>query len=73
MQLTEINNRLAECMQQGSFSPQSAALLHTLQRHRDILQDYAHEYQKTKANIVQHREREELFGSIRKDVQWVPL
>lgn len=39
-----------------------AALLHTVQRHRDILADYRHEFQKTKANIMSLRERSELIG-----------
>ena len=39
-----------------------AALLHTVQRHRDILADYRHEFQKTKANIMSLRERSELMG-----------
>jgi hypothetical protein len=50
---------------------QNAALLHTLQRHRDILQDYSHEFQKTRANIVAQREREDLLGSVRRDIKFV--
>ena len=43
-------------------------MLHILQRHRDILQDYSHEFQKTKSNIMALREREELLGSVKKDI-----
>lgn len=46
----------------------SSALLHTLQRHRDILQDYSQEFLKTKANITACREREELLGSVKRDI-----
>ncbi|GFO43135.1 Golgi snap receptor complex member 1 [Plakobranchus ocellatus] len=66
--LTEINDRMVEYTQNiGSTSP-SAALLHTLQRHRDILQDYGHEFSKTSANISAMREREDLLGSVRRDI-----
>ena len=47
----------------------SAALLHTTQRHREILQDYNNEFRKTKANIQQHRQREDLLGGVRRDME----
>ena len=71
LQLTEVNDRMSDYMQNLSVNSQSAALLHTLQRHRDILQDYSHEFQKTKANIITYKEREELLGSVRRDIEWV--
>lgn len=40
----------------------SNASVHTLQRHRDILRDYSQEFEKTKRNIMQFREREKLFS-----------
>lgn len=46
----------------------TSSAIHTLQRHRDILQDYNQEFGKTKANIVAHREREDLIGSVRRDI-----
>lgn len=55
---------MADCMERFASSP-GAALLHTLQRHRDILQDYLQEFNKTKANFEQLRTREELFGPLR--------
>ncbi|XP_059173465.1 Golgi SNAP receptor complex member 1-like isoform X4 [Physella acuta] len=66
--LTEVNDRMVEYTQNISTSSPSAALMHTLQRHRDILQDYSHEFQKTKANITAMREREDLLGSVRRDI-----
>ncbi|KAK2187454.1 hypothetical protein NP493_165g06015 [Ridgeia piscesae] len=66
--LTEVNDGMADYTQNLGVNSQSAALLHTLQRHRDILQDYSHEFQKTKTNIVAHREREDLLGSVRRDI-----
>ena len=38
----------------------NAAMVHTLQRHRDILQDFQHEFNKIKSNIETQREREDL-------------
>jgi len=49
--------------------PSNSALLHTLQRHRDILQDYKTEFTKTKQNLMSRREREQLLGSVNKDVE----
>ena len=33
-----------------------------LKRHRDILRDYSHEYDKTKRNILSYKEREKLLS-----------
>ncbi|KAL3856501.1 hypothetical protein ACJMK2_011252 [Sinanodonta woodiana] len=66
--LTEINDRMAEYTQNISMTSPSAALLHTLQRHRDILQDYMQEFHKTKANITAIRERDDLLGSVQRDI-----
>ena len=55
----------------GSNEPSShasAAKLHTLQRHRDILQDFQHEFNKIKSNIEAQRQREDLLGSVRRDI-----
>ena len=52
---------------------QNATLLHTLQRHWDILQDYSHEFQKIKANVSANREREDLLGSVHKDIEYVGI
>ncbi|NWS58901.1 GOSR1 protein, partial [Chunga burmeisteri] len=34
-----------------------------------LLQDYTHEFHKTKANFLAIRERENLLGSVRKDIE----
>ena len=68
-QLTQVNDRMVEYTQNISLNSPSAALLHTLQRHRDILQDYSHEFQKTRANITALREREDLLGSVRREIK----
>nr|XP_006817928.1 PREDICTED: Golgi SNAP receptor complex member 1-like [Saccoglossus kowalevskii] len=66
--LTGINDKMAEYTSNMAMSTPSAALLHTLQRHRDILQDYTHEFNKTKANISAYKEREDLLGSVRREI-----
>lgn len=43
--------------------PVNSALLHTIQRHRDILQDYSSEFQRLKTNIHGRLEREQLLTS----------
>ncbi|KAA0200238.1 Golgi SNAP receptor complex member 1 [Fasciolopsis buskii] len=42
--------------------------LHTAKRHREILRDYAQEFRQTKAKITASREREDLLGSVYRDL-----
>ncbi|CAL4101730.1 unnamed protein product, partial [Meganyctiphanes norvegica] len=63
-QLTDINEQMSQ-IQHGSGN--SVATVHTLQRHRDILQDYTHEFQRTNNTITSRRERELLLGGTRND------
>ncbi|XP_038829320.1 Golgi SNAP receptor complex member 1-like isoform X1 [Salvelinus namaycush] len=67
--LTGVNDKMAEYTSTPGVTSLNAALMHTLQRHRDILQDYTHEFHKTKANFLAIREREDLLGSVRKDIE----
>ncbi|XP_056140872.1 Golgi SNAP receptor complex member 1-like [Lampris incognitus] len=67
--LTVVNDRMAEYANTPGASTPNAALMHTLQRHRDILQDYTHEFHKTKGNFHSLREREDLLGSVRRDIE----
>ncbi|MBN3322569.1 GOSR1 protein, partial [Atractosteus spatula] len=67
--LTGVNDKMAEYTSTPGAASLNAALMHTLQRHRDILQDYTHEFHKTKANFLAIREREDLLGSVRKDIE----
>ncbi|XP_029500891.1 Golgi SNAP receptor complex member 1 isoform X1 [Oncorhynchus nerka] len=67
--LTGVNDKMAEYTSTPGVTSLNAALMHTLQRHRDILQDYTHESHKTKANFLAIREREDLLGSVRKDIE----
>jgi Golgi SNAP receptor complex protein 1 len=62
--LNQINNKMSDCLdyangQQTSTTNQD----HTLQRHREILRDYTHEFEKTRRNILSFREREKLLTS----------
>uniref|UniRef100_A0A8C1CY32 Golgi SNAP receptor complex member 1 n=1 Tax=Cyprinus carpio carpio TaxID=630221 RepID=A0A8C1CY32_CYPCA len=66
--LTGVNDKMAEYTSTPGVTSLNAALMHTLQRHRDILQDYTHEFHKTKSNFMAIREREDLLGSVRKDI-----
>lgn len=66
--LTEVNDKMADFLSNLSFGEPNSAQLHTMQRHRDILQDYSHEFVKTKANIKATRDREDLMGSVHRDI-----
>ncbi|CAH1118732.1 unnamed protein product [Phaedon cochleariae] len=55
--LTQVNERLSEQPVSG------AAMLHTLQRHREILADLAREYRKTNSLREIQRQREDLLGN----------
>jgi len=63
--LAAANDGMAEYAANQS---QSAAVHHTLQRHRDILQDYRQEFNKTRANIEGLIEREDLMNSVHKEI-----
>ena len=47
-QLTEVNDAMAEYTAGFSLGQPNGTQLHMLQRHRDILQGYSHEFSKTK-------------------------
>ncbi|XP_044763126.1 Golgi SNAP receptor complex member 1 [Coccinella septempunctata] len=53
--LTQINEHMAEQPVSG------AAMLHTIQRHRDILADLSKDYRKTNSQHESRREREDLL------------
>ncbi|KAG7282522.1 hypothetical protein CRUP_020237 [Coryphaenoides rupestris] len=61
--LTGVNDKMAEYTSTPGAASLNAALMHTLQRHRDILQDYTNEFHKTKGNFLAIREREDLLGT----------
>ncbi|XP_067927829.1 Golgi SNAP receptor complex member 1-like isoform X4 [Watersipora subatra] len=67
--LSRSNDKMMDYTQNLGMNSGSAALLHTMQRHREILQDYTNEFRKTKANIQQHRQREDLLGGVRREME----
>ncbi|KAG7516734.1 Golgi SNAP receptor complex member 1-like [Solea senegalensis] len=67
--LSAVNDKMAEYTSTPGVSSHNAALMHTLQRHRDILQDYTHEFHKTQSNFFSLREREDLLGSVHRDIE----
>ncbi|XP_076681645.1 golgi SNAP receptor complex member Gos28 isoform X2 [Andrena cerasifolii] len=60
--LFSINERMSE------LQPNGAAMLHTMQRHKDILKDYKLEFSKIRNNFAARRDREDLLGSVRKEI-----
>ena len=60
--LTMINNKMSDSIGVTEITDTTNANVHTLQRHREILRDYTHEYEKTKRNIVSFKEREKLLS-----------
>ncbi|KAI8849770.1 hypothetical protein BC829DRAFT_432277 [Chytridium lagenaria] len=66
--LTEVVDGMASCLDGPNSSPSNPPMMHTLQRHRDILYDFSKEFKKTKANIAAAKDHSELLGSIRDDI-----
>lgn len=53
----DVNNRMSAVADHS----RSSSATYTLQRHRDILNDYAKEFRKTKTNVEMSQDREKLF------------
>lgn len=54
-QLTEVNDAMAEYTAGFSLGQPNGTQLHMLQRHRDILQGYSHEFSKTKVTYCMYK------------------
>ncbi|KAI5696039.1 hypothetical protein M8J76_007627 [Diaphorina citri] len=63
--LSNTNDKMSDIMAEGG---KDAAAIHTLQRHKEILEDYKKELSKTMSNIHSRKEREQLLHSVRKDI-----
>lgn len=53
-------------------SPEGAptqSMLHTIQRHRDVLQDYRADFRRTKANLEHAMDRANLLNNVRSDIE----
>jgi len=64
--LTGTNDEMSEISKSGNVS--GPTIVHTLTRHREILQDYNREFRKVQKNINNNIERENLLGSVRRDI-----
>lgn len=58
-----VNEKMSE------IQPTGAAMLHTMQRHKEILKDYKKEFKKTRDNFASRRDREDLLHSVRKEIE----
>lgn len=67
-QLNTVNEKMGEWSSNGEQSTASQNM-HTVQRHRDILQDYTKEFRKIQSNVRARREREDLLHSVRQDIE----
>eukprot|EP00124_Ichthyophonus_hoferi_P003245 Ihof_evm3s271 gene=Ihof_evmTU3s271 len=65
-ELSQINDDMSDHTQITIGS--SPAILHTLQRHREILNDYTNEFRKTRANITAAQDREQLLSSVQQEI-----
>lgn len=63
--LSDTNDKMSDIMAEGG---KDAAAIHTLQRHKEILDDYKKELSKTMSNIQSRKDREQLLHSVRKDI-----
>ena len=66
--LSDINDGLNEWANSGGGGPSSVAGQHTIQRHREVLQDYRQEFAKTRSNVANIIERHDLLNSVRRDI-----
>jgi len=55
----------------SELQPNGAAMLHTMQRHKEILKDYKLEFNKIRNNFTARKDREDLLGSVRKEIEYV--
>lgn len=72
-QLTDLNDRMTSLYQNVTPTAPNHSLEHTIQRHSEILKDYSLDFKKIRSNIQARRDREELLGSVRKDIELVTL
>ncbi|KAF7386243.1 hypothetical protein HZH68_013375 [Vespula germanica] len=60
--LFNVNEKMSE------LQPNGAAMLHTMQRHKEILKDYKLEFNKIRNNFAIRKDREDLLGNVRKEI-----
>jgi len=67
-QLTEIVEEMAALLNSPDGAP-TQSMLHNVQRHRDVLQDYKADFRRTKANLEHAMDRANLLNNVRSDIQ----
>lgn len=60
--LTTVNSQMSEL---STSAVADTTLLHTTQRHADILQNYTHEFRRTRSHVQTKRQRQQLLGNHR--------
>ncbi|KAG8811953.1 hypothetical protein FRC17_002266 [Serendipita sp. 399] len=66
--LTETVEEMAALLNNPG-APPTQNMLHTIQRHRDVLQDYKTEYRRTKTNLGHALDRANLLNNVRSDIR----
>ncbi|KIM32269.1 hypothetical protein M408DRAFT_326891 [Serendipita vermifera MAFF 305830] len=66
--LTETVEEMAAFLNNPNGAP-SQSMLHAIQRHRDVLQDYKADFRRTKVNLEHAMDRANLLSNVRNDIQ----
>lgn len=72
IQLSSAVSSLANSLDDPAV-PASASQQHALQRHREILLDFERDYRRSRASVKQARDRHDLLGSVKVDIECVPF
>lgn len=67
--LTDINNNMSEYTKQV----QNSSAIYTVQRHREILNDYSNEFRKTRSNMMDVIQREQLLSGNKRNTDYPSL
>lgn len=67
MQLGKLVDEMTALLDRRGTSS-SSAMSHSLTRHREILQDYTRDFKRTRAQIVENQQRQNLLGSVREEI-----
>lgn len=68
IQLTETVEEMASLLNNPS-SPPTQSMLHTVQRHRDVLSDYKADFRRTRTNLQHALDRANLLNNVRSDIE----
>jgi len=65
--LKETNDQLST-LSHDTSNPPSQSMFRAIQRHRDVYQDYAREFNRTKANVQNALDQANLLSGVRNDI-----